>query len=185
MVKKAIFILCIITLLVSCGHSKNTIFKFFNENQEMLNGAVKEIDKIDNFIDSIKKEGNSKEVLGKGIRDNEKFSTSIKNEIIEKVINTAEISEIQIDRRNKFEIKFVEETTNINYIDFYCGTKTDSKGKTYIQGIYYSQDEEPKIMNGFKEQLEATDSGWVWSYENWDYYTEKINENWFYYKMYG
>lgn len=70
------------------------------------------------------------------------------------------------------------------YIDFYCYGFGIVSSSIYY-GFYYSSNDEPVAYQATQMQLEPDGDGWKWQQLNGDnhYYTEKIANNWYYYKV--
>lgn len=54
-------------------------------------------------------------------------------------------------------------------------------GKQYFNGIYYVSPDREVFLNNFSVPLETDGSGFSYSVENMNYYTEKWSENFYYY----
>jgi len=173
--------------------SKEEIIKLVNDNIDLLNKVPDEIKKIDKqgfFISTTDKRpieyeippdtsstvfedinGLYMEVIDED--DNVSF-TSLKNDIFSGVFD--------IDGVMGIDFWYSEEHFSVT---FNCGG-TGFGNATSDFGFYYAEDNLPVCMYGSDELMARSGDGWTWQDEknsNNIYYTERITENWFYYRM--
>jgi len=198
-VKTAVFALIIVFACItntSCASlddhlSKEEIIKAVNDNIDLLNEVPDEIKKLNKeylFISTTDRRpiedeipvassvpedinGLYLEVIDED--DNVSF-TSLKNDIFSSVFDIDGVMGIDFwDSEEHFSVTFD------------CGG-TGFGSATSDFGFYYAEDNVPICLYGSDEPLARSGDGWTWQdEENSDniYYTERITDNWFYYRM--
>ena len=183
-------------LITSCGlfkghSSQKEIAKIVKENQELLDcvpGEIKKLNYSSCTISTTEKNSiesqlfpydallnsNYKDIQGLYVQDGSNSIFSLKNDVLSEVLNINGVMKISNGvSDNRF------------FINFDCGGEGFGSAMNY-HGFYYTQDNLRIGWEGEAVDLTQNDKGWLWKEaEDSDniYYTERISDNWFYYKM--
>lgn len=183
-------VMMISMVLCSCVKFSNELTKeeinsLVRSNLELLNKAVDNTKSLDSYVSFISttqkhkiddtKEQNKqylsiKGLYQSGIKSGDYIYERLENDIFLSVLKLNGLISIFIDDEKK-------------YIDFDCGGSGFGPSTSY-SGFYYSIDGKPSGLSFYEnDDLESDGNGWCYEQKKGDnkYYTEKIQDNWYYY----
>ena len=200
--KRIYLTIIIITVLLCNGCAyldKDSIIQLVHDNIDLLNQAVIEIYALDEEVSYIAHSKHGR--LGRpdffhegvytvgtysGIYNWERITKPLDNPILEELLKDGNITSISTRRLDREDIRRWSTGGEIYLIRFSCR----SRGIRYIyEGFYYSSNNVPAFVNGgdlggiIWENPIPYKNGWFELGEISYYYSERITDYWFYYKL--